>query len=90
MNFNTNVAKITLLTISMVLIFFPFTYCLADNSIMVTDAIFKSINTFLGIETIVTEYNALYVLSVLEVLFSYFILVIISTFVIEKVVKSLD
>ena len=89
-DFNTNVAKITLLTISMVLIFFPFTYCLADNSIMVTDAIFKSINTFLGIETIVTEYNALYVLSVLEVLFSYFILVIISTFVIEKVVKSLD
>lgn len=74
----------------MVLVVFPFLYYLADDTVVLPNVIFRSINTFLGIETIVTGYNALYAVSVLEVLFSYFILVIISTFVIQKVVKSLD
>ena len=89
-DFNTNLKKITIMTLLMVLVVFPFTYHLADNSYSFSSAIFRSINTFLGIEAIVAGPNLLYVLSVLEVLFSYFVLVIISTFIVKKAVKNLD
>lgn len=88
--YNTNAYKIVFWSLLIVLILFPLLFICSGGSNNYYEALRISINNFLGIQTISEGYICFYFWGIVEVLFSYFILVIISTYMIEKVVKKIS
>lgn len=88
-NFNTSCLKIIVQSIIIVLLVFPGLFVLINPEQHFLDAIILSINNFLGIETIPDGNLLLFITCVVEVIYAYFILVIISTYLIGKAIKEL-
>lgn len=88
--FGTNMVKTIIQVVISVIGLFPWIFMKLNNCLTYQDAVICSINNFLGIEHIFSANKYIYFVGVAETLYSYFILVVISTYVINRVVKDMS
>ena len=88
-DYGTNVLKVIIQVLVIVLGLFPLIFMFLDDCMSFKSALICSVNNFMGIEYVGAN-NSLYFAGIFEVLYSYFILVVISTYVINKVVRSMN
>ena len=89
-DFGTNMLKMIIQVVIIVIGVFPSIFMWLNSHLAYQNAVICSINNFLGIEHISSINKKLYFAGVAETLYSYFILVVISTYVINRVVKDMS
>lgn len=89
-DFGTNLYKIVIQVFIIVIGVFPWIFMQLNSSLNFKDAVICSINNFLGIEHASSCNSSLFFTGITETLYSYFILVVISTYVINRVVRDLN
>lgn len=89
-DFGTNMLKMIIQVVIIVIGVFPSIFMRLNSHLAYQNAVICSINNFLGIEHISSINKKLYFAGVAETLYSYFILVVISTYVINRVVKDMS
>lgn len=89
-DFGTSIFKIISQVVLIVVGVFPWIFMRLNRGLTYQNAIINSINNFLGIEYISYTNKYLYFVGIVEILYSYFILVVISTYVINSVVRDMN
>lgn len=87
-SYGTGVGKLVIITFLVVFIIFPVAYYCAIKDLHILDYIKISVNIFLGIEYIKPANLLFYITMIIEVIYSYMILVAISTHLIGKLLND--
>lgn len=88
-NFNTSLIRIILSVVMPVLVVFPILFIYTGENISYISAVRMSLSNFLGIAAITSDSWGIYLVGVVEVIYAYFALVVIGSYVISRTVKDL-